>query len=215
MHKQHLWTWVYQWLCQVVHRHQIGTWVYHSRSCISTIYEWGWPEPYIYTYIYTVYFLISKPKIPYVHHIYMVLANPIYESPVGLATSVGAHRMHWIVCMVASLLEITYTHHILRMCMYDLNDLSTLLKSFLFKCKPYALRNRTCSGRPCRFRVLTVLLWQSEWLAQGQLTQLLHGDAKVPGRKEIKRFSRGLRGAPGFSCTLPQQTALCGCTRQA
>ena len=30
----------------------------------------------IYTYIYTVYLVISKPKIPYVHRIYMVLANP-------------------------------------------------------------------------------------------------------------------------------------------
>ena len=29
----------------------------------------------IYTYIYTVYLVISKPKIPYVHHIYMV--NPM------------------------------------------------------------------------------------------------------------------------------------------
>jgi hypothetical protein len=32
----------------------------------------------IYTYIYTVYLVISKPKIPYVHRIYMVLANPSY-----------------------------------------------------------------------------------------------------------------------------------------
>ena len=31
-----------------------------------------------YTYIYTVYLVISKPKIPYVHCIYIVLANPIY-----------------------------------------------------------------------------------------------------------------------------------------
>ena len=30
----------------------------------------------IYTYIYTVYLVISKPKIPYVNRIYMVLANP-------------------------------------------------------------------------------------------------------------------------------------------
>ena len=30
----------------------------------------------IYTYIYTVYLVVSKPKIPYVHRIYMVLANP-------------------------------------------------------------------------------------------------------------------------------------------
>ena len=31
----------------------------------------------IYTYIHTIY-LISKPKIPYVHRIFMVLANPRY-----------------------------------------------------------------------------------------------------------------------------------------
>jgi hypothetical protein len=30
----------------------------------------------ICTYIYTVYLVISKPKIPYVHRIHMVLANP-------------------------------------------------------------------------------------------------------------------------------------------
>jgi len=30
----------------------------------------------IYTYIYTVYMVISKPKIPYIHRIHMVLANP-------------------------------------------------------------------------------------------------------------------------------------------
>jgi hypothetical protein len=33
----------------------------------------------IYTYIYTVHLVISKPKIPYVHRIYMVLANPTNE----------------------------------------------------------------------------------------------------------------------------------------
>ena len=31
-----------------------------------------------YTYIYTVYLVISKPIIPYVYRIYMVLANPTY-----------------------------------------------------------------------------------------------------------------------------------------
>jgi len=30
------------------------------------------------TYIYTVCLVISKPKIPYVHRIYLVLANPTY-----------------------------------------------------------------------------------------------------------------------------------------
>jgi len=36
---------------------------------------------YIYTYIHTVYLVISKLKIPYVHRIYMVLANPIHVWP--------------------------------------------------------------------------------------------------------------------------------------
>jgi len=31
---------------------------------------------HIYTYIYTVYLVISKQKVPYAHRIYMVLANP-------------------------------------------------------------------------------------------------------------------------------------------
>ena len=33
----------------------------------------------IYTYEYTIYLVISKPKIPYVNRIYMVLANPIHD----------------------------------------------------------------------------------------------------------------------------------------
>jgi len=32
----------------------------------------------IYTPYMTVYMVISLPKIPYIHHIYMVLANPKY-----------------------------------------------------------------------------------------------------------------------------------------
>jgi hypothetical protein len=44
----------------------------------------GWPEPYIYVYtIYTVYLVISKPKVPYVHHIYVSgqpLWNEIHKS---------------------------------------------------------------------------------------------------------------------------------------
>jgi len=37
-------------------------------------YIQGWPEPYIYT----VYLVIFLPKIPYIHCIYMVRANPYY-----------------------------------------------------------------------------------------------------------------------------------------
>ena len=33
----------------------------------------------IYTPYMTVYLMISLPKIPYIHRIYMVLANPMYE----------------------------------------------------------------------------------------------------------------------------------------
>ena len=36
----------------------------------------------IYTPYMTVYFVISLPKVPYVHRIYMVLANPSYEARV-------------------------------------------------------------------------------------------------------------------------------------
>ena len=32
----------------------------------------------IYTYVYTVYLVILKPKIPYIHRILMVLANPTH-----------------------------------------------------------------------------------------------------------------------------------------
>ena len=32
----------------------------------------------IYTPYMTVYLVISLPKIPYIHRIYMVLANPMY-----------------------------------------------------------------------------------------------------------------------------------------
>jgi len=37
---------------------------------------WRVGQNRIYTYIYTVYLVISKQKLPYVHRIYMVLANP-------------------------------------------------------------------------------------------------------------------------------------------
>jgi hypothetical protein len=47
-------------------------------ACLSSMRMWEWPEPHtcrvgqnrIYTYIYTVYLVISKPKIPYVHRMF-------------------------------------------------------------------------------------------------------------------------------------------------
>ena len=49
-----------------------------TTQCVSTIVICRVGQNRIYTYIYTVYLVISKPKIPYVHRIYMVLANPSY-----------------------------------------------------------------------------------------------------------------------------------------
>ena len=53
----------------------------------------------IFTFIYTVYLVISKPKIPYVHRIYMVLANPRNDAckqhphqPTFLPNSTGTTR---------------------------------------------------------------------------------------------------------------------------
>jgi len=37
----------------------------------------------IYTPYMTVYLVISLPKIPYIHRIYMVLANPIHDHTFG------------------------------------------------------------------------------------------------------------------------------------
>jgi hypothetical protein len=51
----------------------------------------------IYTYIYTLYLVISKPKLPYVHRIYMVLANPMH-----VFARCGAERfLHCGNCLVA------------------------------------------------------------------------------------------------------------------
>jgi hypothetical protein len=45
-----------------------------AKNYLSTLIRVG--QNRIYTYIYTVYLVIFKPKIPYVRRIYMVLANP-------------------------------------------------------------------------------------------------------------------------------------------
>ena len=34
-------------------------------------YRSGWPEPYIYTPYVTIYLVISLPKLPYIHRIYI------------------------------------------------------------------------------------------------------------------------------------------------
>jgi len=48
----------------------------HGMSITLTTHRGRVGQNRIYTYIYTVYLVISMPKILYVHRIYMVLANP-------------------------------------------------------------------------------------------------------------------------------------------
>jgi len=85
----------------------------------------------IYTYIYTVYLVISKPKIPYVHRIYMVLANPNNLLWVGLARTVYAHRIRpyvwWFPCQI----YLTYT-------------------VYTYKCMVLANPSYEVAARPCR-----------------------------------------------------------------
>jgi hypothetical protein len=56
---------------------KLGLWPrLHSMCCVQHMVKVG--QNHIYTYIYAVYLVISKPKIPYIHRIYMVLANLKY-----------------------------------------------------------------------------------------------------------------------------------------
>jgi hypothetical protein len=52
----------------------------------------------IYTPYMTVYLVISLPKIPYIHRIYMVLANPKYVASKGRA---GWSCVIWKVCTLS------------------------------------------------------------------------------------------------------------------
>ena len=65
----------------------------------------------IYTYIYTVYLVISLPKIPYIHRIYMVLASPIYLV-ISLPKIPYIHRIYMVlvspIYFVISLPKIPY-----------------------------------------------------------------------------------------------------------
>jgi hypothetical protein len=52
----------------------------------------------IYAPYLTVYMVISLPKIPYIHHIYMVLANPTYMTMYGMFPTgyIVCVRSQWI-----------------------------------------------------------------------------------------------------------------------
>jgi hypothetical protein len=66
---------VYIWLWPTLHMARyITPEVGQNHIYMYGVYTQGWPE----RYIYTVYLVISLPKTPYIHRIYMVLANPIY-----------------------------------------------------------------------------------------------------------------------------------------
>ena len=55
----------------------------------------------IYTHIYTVYLVISKPKIPYVHRIYMVLANSSHIRWIYMVLANPRH-IRWIYMVLAN-----------------------------------------------------------------------------------------------------------------
>ena len=55
------------------------------------LYVLGWPKHTMDTPYMTVYLVISLSKIPYIHRIYMVLANPTYK------WHVYALRSAWVV----------------------------------------------------------------------------------------------------------------------
>jgi len=60
--------------------------------------KWGWPEPYIHA-VYEHRLVKSLQKLPYIHLIYIVLANPNqkWQQPclhAGMSTScVGLNRL--------------------------------------------------------------------------------------------------------------------------
>jgi hypothetical protein len=60
-------------ICRLIMLYEVKSVLLFSSYLISRV-----GQNRICTYIYSVYLVISKPKIPYVHRIYMVLANPTH-----------------------------------------------------------------------------------------------------------------------------------------
>jgi len=56
----------------------LGHAVWPDWCCSPICYFLGWPELYMYTPYMNVYLVVSLPRIPHIHRIYMVLANPSY-----------------------------------------------------------------------------------------------------------------------------------------
>jgi len=67
------------WLCSIVGTVDILFMTYSLHIELNGWYITRVGQNRICAYIYTVFLVISKPKIPYVHRIYMVLANPIHN----------------------------------------------------------------------------------------------------------------------------------------
>ena len=61
-------------ICGSIYCQQQGT----PRGLARTVHIQRVGQNRIYTPYMTVYLVISLPKIPYIHRIYMVLANPLY-----------------------------------------------------------------------------------------------------------------------------------------
>ena len=59
--------------CRIVKRNMQGGFVVQDGAHMCRV-----DQNRIYTPYMTVYLMISLPKVPYIHRIYMVLANPTY-----------------------------------------------------------------------------------------------------------------------------------------
>ena len=79
--------------------------------CIYHIYRVG--QNRIYTPYMTVYLVISLPKIPYVHRVYIVLANPTHNTT---HTHVHAqiHMLNYIYMRVHDIFICTYAHTLMH-----------------------------------------------------------------------------------------------------
>jgi len=102
----------------------------------------------IYTPYMTVYLMISLPKIPYIHRIYMVLANPTHLSHFTIAATLLLVRQRG--AFVTSNL---CTHTVCRMCALHVFKHTGGLRIHFFNAVPAASMERDTEKK--RMHVLT------------------------------------------------------------
>jgi hypothetical protein len=56
----------------------------------------------IYTPYMTVYLMISLPKVPYIHRIYMDLANPTHAQAAAMWSHLHLHNVHKVLAYTNS-----------------------------------------------------------------------------------------------------------------